>query len=329
MEKNIQTYWKEFSPLWWGEIKLWFGWTDFMNAIIKSGTHILALVVILWLGGNIQNFFESITVQIVEGIIMFLSLYSILFVTYNRASNKLYENQREIQKKKNDEIKTLKDKYELPPLPNQLEITSFNDIASTKRIGIKIDNPTIQRISNIKVELAELKFIKIAPVTEYSLTQYVSETNRLFKSGQGFENGFSIVGLGHAFIFLAEERDGVIVFLLENPQPSDRTTWEWGESEKRIELTRKDHPQYKGQTTAFTLYGVGLVVSGEIDGHPMAGKSFSDWLRFGKTLTDYQKSGQPGKRTTIFIGMETLIKKGYIGGLDEKKQETTPKDNPS
>ena len=96
MNEKRETYWQEFRPLWWDEIKSWFGWTDLMSTILKSGSQTLALFIVFLLGGSAENFFEAAAVQLVTYILVFISLEVILFITYIRASRKLYQNQRNI-----------------------------------------------------------------------------------------------------------------------------------------------------------------------------------------------------------------------------------------
>ena len=93
---QLKAYWQEFSPLWWEEIKLWFGWTDLLSAFIKSGIQVLAVLIVLMLGGSAESFFETAAVQLVVYIIVFIFLEVILLVTYHRAGKKLYENQARI-----------------------------------------------------------------------------------------------------------------------------------------------------------------------------------------------------------------------------------------
>jgi len=97
MENQQRTYWKEFSPLWWGEIKIWFGWTDLMSTFIRSGIQVLAVLIVFLAGGSAESFFESAAIQLVIYIILFIFLGTILLVTYHRASSKLYLNQKNIQ----------------------------------------------------------------------------------------------------------------------------------------------------------------------------------------------------------------------------------------
>ncbi len=76
-----------------------------IRAIWRTGIHITALVLLLWLGRDLNNFIEFVGVQIIEIVLILVSLYSILFITYIRASNNLYEKQKTIQDEKDNTIK--------------------------------------------------------------------------------------------------------------------------------------------------------------------------------------------------------------------------------
>ena len=262
----------------------------------------------------------------VEDFIISGGVLIVLFVLmiYQTPAEMNQANENILKEKEND-LQKLKDQYESLPLQNPLVITPFNDIELKKRVGIRIDNPTTQRISNIKVDLVELIWIneknEQSPVAKDS----ISEANRSFKSGQGFEDSFSIAPLGHAFMYLAEERDGLIVFLLEEAAPNNFLYWEWKEEERHIEATRKLHPSYEGRTEYIFISIIDLVVNGEIEGHPLTVKPFKDWLRFGKTMMDrFMKGKLSIFSIDICIGLDNLIKKGFII-INEKEYDELKK----
>jgi len=87
-----KTYWQEFYPLWWDEIKSWFGWTDFLSTFIKSGIQVIAVLIIFLAGGSAENFFETAAIQFVTYFLIFLFIEVILLITYHRASKKLFES---------------------------------------------------------------------------------------------------------------------------------------------------------------------------------------------------------------------------------------------
>ena len=61
MVKKIQSdYWKDFSIIWVEEIKLWFGWTDWIKAVYKTGGQIIAIVLVFFFGGKLESFLDNI-----------------------------------------------------------------------------------------------------------------------------------------------------------------------------------------------------------------------------------------------------------------------------
>jgi hypothetical protein len=95
MAKKVQTnYSKDFNPLWWMEIKLWFGWTDLPKTILKTGGQIFSILLVFWLGGKMESFLDSAFVTVAGWIFGILIIPLIMFITYIRASNKLYDEQK-------------------------------------------------------------------------------------------------------------------------------------------------------------------------------------------------------------------------------------------
>ena len=73
------------------------------------------------------------------------------------------------------------DKWEKSPLPNPLIISPFNDIEIKKKGENKINNPTIQRISNIKIDLIEITYLNEKYDEMPTTKEDISESNRSFK----------------------------------------------------------------------------------------------------------------------------------------------------
>ena len=91
MEKD---YWKDFTPIWWEEIKSWFGWTDWLNAMMKTGVQLGSVFLVFFFGGNAESFLDSVLVKVAEWILTILLLQFVLTITYLRASRKLYSKQK-------------------------------------------------------------------------------------------------------------------------------------------------------------------------------------------------------------------------------------------
>lgn len=94
MPRKTEPYWKDIRPLWWMEIKQWFGWTDWMNATFRIAINLGGLWCALYLTDNFDDFIGSLAVELGKIIISIFLLLFILTITYIRASNKLYLKQK-------------------------------------------------------------------------------------------------------------------------------------------------------------------------------------------------------------------------------------------
>jgi len=105
MPRKPDPFWKEIRPLWWAEIKLWFGWTDWVHAILKTGIQLGGLWFAFYLTGKVEDFIGSLAVELGKVVLVFLFIFPILFITYTRASNKLYQKQKTALTKFSKEIR--------------------------------------------------------------------------------------------------------------------------------------------------------------------------------------------------------------------------------
>ncbi len=97
MQEIPGNYWKDFSPIWWDEIKLWYGWTDWINAMYRTGIQIGSIILVFILGRGAENFFDSVIVKVAEWCLTILLLQFALTITYLRASRKLYGKQKDTE----------------------------------------------------------------------------------------------------------------------------------------------------------------------------------------------------------------------------------------
>ena len=90
MEKK--SFWKELRPIWWEEIKSWFGWEDcrkpVTNIIIALGS-----ILFLIMGGNFELAEEEISVRITTIRIGLLWLIVIVIISFVSANRKLHDKQ--------------------------------------------------------------------------------------------------------------------------------------------------------------------------------------------------------------------------------------------
>lgn len=96
---------------WWGEIKVWFGWTDWLHAVWKTGLHIGGIWFAYYLTGNVEDLIGSLAVDLGQLLIASAFAYIVLFVTYGRAAKKLFVAQQEIietQKLELDKLESTK-----------------------------------------------------------------------------------------------------------------------------------------------------------------------------------------------------------------------------
>lgn len=107
MEGKSKTYWQDFRPLWWEEIKLWFGWTDWVHAVFKVCIHLGGLWCALFLTESLEDFIGSLAVELGKIIVTIFLLQFILAITYLKASNKLYNNQEKSIQQKEEDINRL------------------------------------------------------------------------------------------------------------------------------------------------------------------------------------------------------------------------------
>lgn len=220
-----------------------------------------------------------------------------------------------LNKEKDNSINSLQEKWENPPLPNPLNISFFNDEVKN-RVAIKIENPTLETISNVKVELVSLKWIN-DKYEEVKVTDEINSDNRLFKFGKGFGDSFSISPIGgKAFIYLAQEKESTLFFLLEEEVPNKNYYWTIREEQKYIELAKKAYPLYKGNVETMAFFIIELSIYGEIDGKPLEKKTFSDWIRHGRTILDL-RNGQTAETSSVLLGIEILEEKGYINRYEQ------------
>lgn len=106
--RNQSGYWKEFSPLWREEIKLWFGWTgDWVKAIFWTAVNLASVWFVLLAGGSLESFFDSVLFVVGKWVAVIFLLQYMLTVTYFRASNNLYQTQKNIQVKQSRKITKL------------------------------------------------------------------------------------------------------------------------------------------------------------------------------------------------------------------------------
>lgn len=76
---------------------MWFGWTDWIKTTFRTGGQIVAILLVFFFGGKLETFLDNIYLVIAGWIFGILIIPTILFLTYNRASNKLYQNQKKFQ----------------------------------------------------------------------------------------------------------------------------------------------------------------------------------------------------------------------------------------
>jgi hypothetical protein len=99
MGETPKTYKEEILPLWREEIKQAFGWTNPINALLRTGGLIAGLWFALSLTGNLDDFIGSLLVEIGKIFFTVAVFLFILMYTYVRASQKLYDNQVEKRRK--------------------------------------------------------------------------------------------------------------------------------------------------------------------------------------------------------------------------------------
>lgn len=83
-------------PAWWGEIKLWLGWTDWLHAVWKTGLHIGGIWFAFYLTGNAEDLVGSLAVDLGQILMALAFVYLVLFITYGRAAKKLFVMQEEL-----------------------------------------------------------------------------------------------------------------------------------------------------------------------------------------------------------------------------------------
>lgn len=131
MQKNIitQNQKTDFSskilPIWWGEIRLWFGWTDITSAIWKTGVQLGGLWFALYLTGNVEDFIGSLAVEVGKILFVFACIFTISFITYIRASNKLYDSQKQKEAELTDSVIRLTDELNKEPVDVDLDIYEY------------------------------------------------------------------------------------------------------------------------------------------------------------------------------------------------------------
>ena len=129
MQRNIITQKSDFSskilPVWWEEIKLWFGWNDFLSTIWKTGIQLSGLWFAFYITGNVEDFIGSLAVEIGKIIFVVACVFTISFITYSRASKKLYDSQKQTEIELTDSINRLNNELNREPIDVNLDIYEY------------------------------------------------------------------------------------------------------------------------------------------------------------------------------------------------------------
>lgn len=233
LQHNKSDYQSKILPLWGKEIVLWFGWIDIPKTILQSGIPVISIIVFFWLGGAIGDFVVSALFYGLSLIVGIILIPVGLFITYIRASKKLYDNEKTTQKQiennkqrieteKNEEIRVLqnqirelKEQLEIKEVDANIEIQEFPQDESEKYLSLKIINHESD-VDLLQCYGTLISLERVSPDFAPSLEDVFNPNNILLSWGGGSTNEYVTIhkdkGAKTLNIAKAEGDDAVLLF---------------------------------------------------------------------------------------------------------------------
>jgi hypothetical protein len=221
-KENQSNYWSAIRPIWWEEIKSWFGWGSrkqtMTNMIIAVGS-----IALLAYGGKPDLVDEEISVRFATMVIGVFWLLTIIFFSYISSNKILHKKNIKTQEYQILEISQLKESAKITHLP-KVKLTAeryFYPFYVPKTVGITIRNLEQHDLTDVYLKLVQLKQTQFH---DASAKDYTSILIRIDKNNCLFDLGDDSIirAEDERAIRLGEIRGNEISFLLKNPFSPNR-----------------------------------------------------------------------------------------------------------
>lgn len=173
MDEKPKTYWQEIKPLWLSEIKSVLGWTGWLNALLRTGSLIIAFIFTFVVTGNFEDLVGSLVVELGKLLFFILSFFFVFMHTYVKASGNLNEE-------KNKTIKLLSDGLYQEPVIVKIDIEAVDTSLPEQNqfANIKVTSRENKRFNEF---FARLEYAIL--LTENNASMNVPITEQLTHSG--------------------------------------------------------------------------------------------------------------------------------------------------
>jgi hypothetical protein len=277
-------------PIWWEEIKLWFGWNDMLSTIWKTGIQLAGLWFAFYITGNVEDFIGSLAVEVGKIIFVIACVFTILFITYIRASNKLYDSQKEKEKELTDSIIKLTNELNKEPIDVDLDVYEHafyeNEINTVnKMVCVVVQNNSDEDI-RCYTALRFLIRINSDNSSDNLIGEAIRNGSLISWSGGGVdENQEVLIKAGQERIVnIAQGTEGRLVFKMQN----------------------LDFAQYQNG-----IYALDVEIGGHIGGKKMKKRTECFHIEYEKMHKTFAGGDEKPYSSTDVSVNSTSVVKGY------------------